>query len=221
MLFRINYKNFLLHMIDYFTADELTSLQYAVISAGIAVNGSERENVVKLNMLYPSSEITSRYLDDENEDILRKTYTSELKTCDHQIFIDIVQPIVTHYHNIVLINLEKEDVYTDVLVEYIKKEFGMSCIDLNELFTEGETELYFIDRKDIRDRNVKLARSIAKAQLEGYESNDQGRLHLIKNVMSDKDKIAKLKELGVKRLKRDDLDRLDELLIETWLDYPS
>lgn len=207
-------------MIDYFTNDELLSFQYAILSAGIAVHGSEKENVVKYQLIYPSQEICESFLNDHDTDILRRTYREELKWIINEIFVNFVKPIVEFHHNIILVNLEKEDPYTDVLVEFIFDRLGLPCIDLNELFTTGETELFRIDRRELHDRNVKLSRNIAKQELQGYESTDEGKLHLIRNVMTEKQKLAKLKELDVGKLKESDLDRLDELLIEAWLSNP-
>lgn len=220
MLFRINNKNFLLHMIDYFTNDELLNFQYAILSAGIAVHGSEKENVVKYPLIYPSHEIADRFLDDQDTDLLRRTYRGELKSIIDMIFVNFVKPIVEFHHNILFVNLEKEDVYTDILVEFIREQLGLPCIDLNELFMTGETELFRIDRRELHDRNVKLSRGIAKRELMGFESTDDGKLHLIRNVMTEKQKLAKLKELDVGKLKESDLDRLDELLIGAWLTNP-
>ena len=61
MIFRVNHENYIYHMIDYFTREELTKVSYLLISARIRNQGT-LENVVKCNDLYPSVEALSNYI---------------------------------------------------------------------------------------------------------------------------------------------------------------
>ena len=214
ILFRINQKNYLLHMIDYFTADELSNMHYLIISAGVKNRGL-LENVAKNNYLYPTSETVADYVSYGDMDLLRKTYGGELKESENSLYGTIIEPILKYHHNIVLVCTESEDPYIDVLVEYLDKEFAMKTVDLNELFVVGETSILYLDRKLIHDNVVEITRSVAREQYRSMASSDDGRLNLIE-MMSKSEKIKKLKELGV-RVGNMGNKELTVLLTETWV----
>lgn len=209
-------------MIDYFTAEELSDLQYLIISAGIR-RGDDRHildargilaNVVKVNDLYPTTELIADYGAYGDIQLFRKSYFHELHQTENIIYRSIIGPILHYHHNMVIICKEDEDYFIDVLVQYLNKEFAMKTIDLNELFINGETSIFYIDKKQVHDHCVQLTRTAAKEQYMSLSSTKDGREYLIDKM--DKDtKIKKLKELGVTVGKIGNKEAT-QLLIETW-----
>jgi hypothetical protein len=214
MLFRINHENFIYHMIDYFTREELVGLQYLIISGPIRNQGTA-ENVARCNDLYPTSEIVSDYVQLEDMKVLHKAYYKELKQTENIVYRAIIEPILRHHHNIVIVCKEREDMYIDVLCDFLKKEFNMQTIDLNRLFKEGETDIFFIDRDSVNNKSVELKRTVVRDKIRAMEQTEDGRAKLL-SMMSKDDKLDKLKELGIKVNKSDKKD-LDELLRLEWV----
>lgn len=204
-------------MIDYFTTNELLSLQYLVLSAGIHNSGLV-SNVVKINDLYPTTEIASGYIDYGDKDLFRKSYTEELKDTKNILYRTVLRPIVKFHHNIVLISKDGvEEFYLEVMADYLRKQFGMPTIDLNQLFTEGETDVFYIDRQTVHNNTVDIARDVVRMERRDLESTIDGRIKLIRDIMNKDEKLKKLKELGI-RVKKSDRDDLDRLLMEAWLE---
>ena len=214
MLFRINHESFIYHMIDYFTREELISLQYLIISASIRNQGTI-DNVSRVSDLYPSSDLLSDYIQLEDKKVLYKAFYKELKQIQNIVYASIIMPIIMHHHNIVLICNEREDIYIDVLCDFLKKEFNMSTVDLNRLFKEGETDIFSIDRDSVKNKSVELNRMVVRDKIRSYEQSEGGREKLLK-MMSKEDKLKKLKELGIKVNESDKKD-IDELLRLEWV----
>jgi hypothetical protein len=201
-------------MIDYFTTDELVSLSYLIISASIRNQGAS-PNVVKCNDLYPSSEEISNYIQLEDKKLLHKGYYKELKEMQNTVYNAIIEPILRHHHNIILLYNETEDVYIDILCDFLKEEFNMDTIDLNKLFKEGETDIFFIDKHSVKNKCVDLNRAVVKEKITAMEQTEGGRAKLL-SMMSKDEKLKKLQELGIKINKSDKKD-LDELLRLEWV----
>lgn len=214
MLFRINYENFLVHMVDYFSAEELTSLNYLLVSAGIGAQGRCANVAKDAGGLYPNSDDISEYLDTENIEIFRKKYYGFLKkNAKPSAYANIIQPILKHRHNIVLMCRKDEDFYMDILIEFLSKEFNLQSINLNELFEKGETDIYYLDKTAVHNRSVEVAREIVEESKQAYMSTDDGREKLVRHIMSDKQKRHELKKMGIDFGKK---DNLDELLLAAW-----
>ena len=201
-------------MIDYFTRDELMGLSYLIMSGPIRNQGTA-PNVAKCNYLYPSSDIISDYVQLEDKKILYKTYYRELKKMNNDVYTLIIEPILMHRHNIVLVCTEREDMYIDILCDFLKKEFNIETIDLNRLFKEGETDIFFIDRDLVKNKSVELKRMAVKEKIKSLEQTEDGRAKLL-SMMSKEDKLEKLQELGIKVNESDKKD-LDELLRLEWV----
>lgn len=229
MLYRITIEKYLSHMIDYFRAEELAEMQYAIISAKVK-NSGKSLNVVKATLeIYPPSELIIEYGKTQNLDVFRKGYMNFLKgklqdtvsqytttTTTKVVYRTFVEPVLNH-HDICIICAEDENYYMDVFCEFIKKYFALEVIDLNVLFTKGKIGPISIDRDKIKDKAVDTRRAAIKDMKRSYESTHDGRAYLI-SLMSEKEKIKKLKKFGVNVSKRDDLDtmHLDTMLLDVW-----
>ncbi len=220
MIYRIDKKNFICHMIDHFTSDELIQMTYLIISAKV-INGGTCKNVKKINELYPTTEVVNAYAEYEDDKILEKMYLdvlsptnkSEGNYISNKIYTNIIQPLLNH-EDVVLICDEKENPYLDVLCKFLDKKFSIEVIDLNKLFTEGHIGAIYIDRKEISDKAVPICRQALKDMYHSLESTRDGREKILAR-MSRKDKLRKLKELGIKVTSAD--KNLDKLLVDAWV----
>jgi len=213
MLFRINYKNFLIHMIDYFTREELLNIHYLIIGSTKMPHQRLSIQVVRAPAdMYPTVDILNDLFTYGNEALFRKEYYRELRQSRNTLFVNIIQPILKYNHNILLIGMEYEDIHTDVITEYLEKEFNLPCTDLNRLFLEGETDIFYIDKKDVQKKTKEILQEVLQEQFKSLESSAIGREKLIGR-MSKREKIKKLEELGVK-VQKSDYENLDELLVE-------
>lgn len=217
MLFRINKKNYLLHMIDYFPAEELLDMQYIIVTSEIQNSGT-MANVTKLSVLGPSTDAMVEYIDRKDISVLRKMYFEELKETEDTIYLHILSPILKSHHDIILmygISSEEQEIFVDLLVEYINKEFNLECINLDELFTKGETDIFYIDRDEIlNSKNMKSLENLLKKQATmSREKTSDGKMELL-NKMTRGEKLKKLKSLGISVGKN---DKLDDLLIDSWV----
>lgn len=223
MIYRIDLQHFLTHAIDHFSSDYLTHFQYAIISAAIR-NGNRVSNVVKINELYPTTEIISAYAEYKDKSIMEKMYTELLvppknaKNGDYwaanTIYKTFINPLMKHFDIVILCD-EKENDYIDVLCKILKKYFSIDVIDLNELFREGKVGPIYIDRNKIWDKAVDIRRQAGKEMISALESTKDGRLKLI-NMWNKKEKIHKLKSLGI-TVTESDMNNLDQLLIDEWV----
>lgn len=219
MIYRIDMKHFLTHMIDHFSLSDINNMQYCIISAKIA-NGGKLTNVVKMNDLYPDSETVTTYYETKDKDLMRKMYLHMLKSEEGDIspytvsiYQTFVNPLLKRF-NIMIICDEMENDFIDVLCEYMKDEFHIEVIDLNTLFTEGHIGPIYIDRDEIRDRAVDIRRAAAKEQIKVLASTKDGKEHLI-SLMNKKKKLKELKRHGIDPEGIDDKD-LDAILLEEW-----
>ena len=206
-------------MVDYFTAKELISLEYLIISASIGNTGICTNVARSGGALYPTTDALSGYIESGGTDTdqLKRAYIDELKITKNILYDLIIKPILLYRHNIVLVCQEREDIYIDIMTEYLRKEFALPCIDLNRLFTTGETDIFYIDRKLVQNNTVELKREAVRNLRQRMESHPGGKIDMIYNHMNRDDKIKKLRELGV-HVKKSDYDRLNDLLEEAWLE---
>lgn len=224
MIYRIDLQHFLTHAIDYFSRDELSHFQYAIISAKIANNGREL-NVTKLNNLYPTPDIVLSYAEYKDKKILEKMYTDLLTVHDSNdewigeiIYKSFVNPLI-HHHDVVIICDRTENDYIDILCKHLKKNYEIDVINLNQLFSEGKVGPIYIDRDVIWDKAVDIRRTAGKHQIEAMSSTRDGRMKLL-SLWNKKEKITKLKELGIK-VNKGDMKELDKLLIDAWVEDES
>lgn len=216
MIYRIDMKHFLSHAIDHFTRDDLSHFQYAIISAAIK-NGSRAQNMAKLNDLYPTPETIIEYAELHDKSILEKMYLETLTkpAIAHSIYRSFVNPLINHV-DVVIICGESENDYIDVFVKHLRKTYHIEVIDLNVLFSTGRVGEIYIDRNKIWDKAVDIRRDAGKEEMKALSSTKDGRLRLIK-MMNRKDKIEKLKSLGI-NITSADRDSLDNILIEEWVE---
>jgi hypothetical protein len=216
LLYRIDFERYLTHAIDHFTKDELSHFEYAIISAGVNNRGL-LDNVVKISALFPTTDIMTNFADYGNKEILKKMYFNFLDDVEsRKIIYKVFINTFLHHQDILIICREKENAVIDVLVEYLKKNYSLECIDLNELFSTGKAGSIYIDRDKIHNKTVDIRREATKDRFKSLESTSDGRLDLL-NKMSVKTKIKKLKSLGI-NVTKSDLKDLDKLLIELWVE---
>ena len=224
MIYRIDIQHFLTHAIDHFSRDYLVHFQYAIISAAIK-NGNRATNVVKINELYPTPEIVIAYNEYKDKKILEKMYTELLvppknaKNGDYWaaniIYKTFINPLMKHFDIVILCD-ETENDYIDILSKVLKKNFKIDVIDLNKLFKDGHVGPIYIDRDEIWDVSVDIRRQAGKEMIESLSSTHDGKLKLI-SMWSKKEKISKLKDLGIS-INKNDMKDLDKLLIEEWVE---
>lgn len=220
MVYRIDYQHFLTHMIDHFSREDLLHFQYLIASAAVASRGMV-DNVAKSMHLYPDTDVVCDYAKYQDKELMEKQYLKNIEPEPNDgdwfgsvIYSCIVEPLMKHV-DIVLVCDRAENDFLDVICKYLKKRFHIEVIDLNELFTKGYTGEIHIDRDKIRNSAVDIRRSAGKSFIENLEKTKEGREKIMKR-MTKKMKIKKLKELGIDITERD-TDRIDDLLVEVWV----
>lgn len=208
-------ERFLTHAIDHFTREELTTFKYAII--GSVKNGGREGRVSKVNILFPDPDIQSAFIQYQDKSILRKMYFEQLSKIrtEGKLYETFIGPILNHV-NVVIICYEEENDYVDILVEYLKEKYFIDCIDLNQLFIKGRIGSIYIDREEIKSNAAETKRMAQESLDRALETSMGGRLTLLAE-MSKKAKLKKLKELGI-HINRDDMDHLDEILVEAWVE---
>ena len=222
MLYRIDYQNYLLHMIDYFTPMELSNILYAIVSGKIR-NGGKTVVVSSCLQMYPTVEMIQVYTETQNKEILYKMYKELLESSEYKhnkqhvgegtyaVYQTFVKPVLDHY-DICIICDRNENEYIDCLVRYIKEKFDLETIDLNVLFKKGKIGPIYIDRKEIHDECVNMNRIVMKTKFDSMASTENGRMELISK-MSKKEKLKRLNDFGVTPMKD---DNINELLLDAW-----
>ena len=222
MLYRIDYQNFLLHAVDYLTLKDFISVQYAVVSAKVKNSGCI-SSVVSIPDMYPTPEMIDTLIQTEDTEIFYKMYKKYMDDVENgnpnaslfkqSVYKTFIKPVLNHV-DVWIICDRSENVYIDALARYIKESFKLECINLNTLFQKGRIGPIYIDRDEIHDRSVKLTREMVKATKASMSTTLEGREQLI-GLMSKKEKLKKLNELGITPF---DTDDIDELLKEAWDD---
>ncbi len=212
-------------MIDYFSYEELMHFQYLIMSAKIPFGG-RIPNGAKAHALWPPPEIAIELADNPNPKIFEKEYHAFLDSSETGgstnvtwgggfIYKTFINPYLNHV-DILIICDEKEQYITDALCSYLKKNYKLETIDLNQLFKTGHVGEIYIDRNLTRDKAVDIRRAAGNDMIRALEGTREGRLKVL-SMMSKKDKLKKLKELGITVTDKDK-DRLDALLIDAWVD---
>ncbi len=209
MLFRIDYEHFLSHMIDHFTRNEILQMLYIVISANMPIGSRSVTNISKFSEFYPTTEDIQTLISTGDEKLFKKIYIDKLHE-DTSTRIDIYNTFVTpvdHHTNICILCRENENLYIDAIVEYLKTEYTVDCVDLNKLFTDGHSGELYINFDKVHDKMVGVRRIAAKMNYEMLERTPDGRREIMSR-MSKKDKIKKLREMDISVNKNDDIDTL-------------
>lgn len=229
MIYRIDRRHFITHAIDYFSYEELINFHYAVISASVS-NCGKIETVTKIPHLYPDTDSILEYNETENKEMFERSYFAFLEPDKDDkekmkrghpyhiyniIYLNFVAKLMKH-QNVMIVCDENENVYIDALCKYLKKKFKIDVIDLNELFTKGHIGPIYIDRDEINDNCVEIKRSCAREKFYEKAQTVDGRAELI-STMKKKDKIKKLKDLGIDPV-GDDLKNIDKILLSAWND---
>lgn len=222
MIYRIDIQHFITHAIDHFTSDDLVNCKYAILSAKIQNQGT-RQNVSKIVDLYPLTDHIVAYNEYKDKELLEKMYLDYLNPkkrkkgdefIENKVLDTFIHPLMNH-EDVMIICDQLENDYVDIFCKYLKDKFAIEVIDLNELFIKGRTGPIYLDRDEVHDRSVEANRAALRQKAESYESSEDGRRELLKN-MNKKEKIAKLKELGIK-VTDSDKDHLDDILEEAWV----
>ena len=211
----------MIHMIDHFTREELIHIQYAIVSASIT-NGGHALNVRKFNDLYPDPDVVTAYAETHDKELMKRMYMDQLDPKDEiskhsmecMVYGSFLNPLLLH-HDICIICGRSENDFVDVLCEYLKKNFSIDVINLNQLFTTGRIGSIYIDRDEIHDKCVDIRRFAAKQSYESLSSTREGRSKLV-GMMSKKQKLKKLDELGITPTSTKKSD-IDELLNEAYV----
>lgn len=214
MIGRISIENFLLHFIDYFELEEIRLFYYIILSAKIN-NEKGNSKVGKLWELYPSTDLILTLEENVTYERFKKEYYGELDEAKGNIYSSILAPILHHNHSFMLIYSEKEQIIADVFCEYLEDKFKLKCINFDKLFTDGETDVFYIDKDKIHDHSVEISRDAAKRKIQILETTRDGRQRLL-SMMNKKDMKHKLKELGLNTNNLSDSD-LIKLLDENWV----
>ena len=195
-------------------------MEYAIISAKVT-NNSKFQSCVKVNELYPSIETTIAYAETGDKKILEKMYMAELKPekkggrevspVGALVYNAFIAPFL-HHVNMMIVCDEDENDYIDVLCKFLKDEYKLEVIDLNQLFTKGKVGPIHIDRDEVHDKAVDIRRAAATDQFKAMTSTKDGKAMWI-NSLSKKKKIHLLKKYGIDA---GDGDNLDALLLEEW-----
>lgn len=223
MVYRIDHQHFLTHMIDYMTVDELLHFQYFILSAKMTTQ-DRADNMAKMNIFYPLPEMVAAYAENPNKTIFEAAYfqfLDEHETPDSNtswsevtIYKTIINPLIEHA-DIVIICDENENYIVDAFCKYLEK-WHIETIDLNKLFKTGRVGPIHIDRDEIWDAAVDVRRAAGRDLTKSFESSRDGRYKLLR-MMSTKEKLKKLKDLGIK-VDKTDKKHIDELLIESWVE---
>lgn len=215
MLLRINHKNFIIHMIDHFTREEILGMNYILVSAGMKAK-RRANNVWKSLDLYPADETAKEHITYQNIDLFRKNYFRDLEDSEDAIYTELLKPIIEEHSTRVLICKEKEDDMMDVLCEYLEKKYGLQAVDLNKLFTEGKTPSVKFDREKLKRKIVDINRRVTKQGEAEAERSSGGRFRLLKT-WDKKKKMKKLKSLGIRcnNLSEDEMTRI---LMDEWVE---
>lgn len=228
MLYRIDYKHFLLHMIDHFTYDELMHMQFLIISTRLS-NAGRATNVAKCSELYPNMDTCNDWYANQNMDTFRRGYLDylnsdnpvmptrkeEVSWLERVLFVNILKPINAN-HDVVLVCHESENFILDVLCEFIKEKTELETINLNQLFSKGELDPFHFNRDKIWDRAVDITRAAMRDGREALKSTADGRAKLLES-MTQKEKIKELKKAGV-HIRESEKDSVDEMLLSIWTD---
>lgn len=221
MVYRIDWKHFLLHAIDHFSRDDLVHMNYVIVSAKIRNTGT-MSTVVRLNDLYPTNEIIVNYSENHSRDYLKRAmfglYDQIAEDVPKTFYDVFINTLIAHIDVMIVcakVQDDFENQYVDVLCEYLKKRYGIDVIDLNKLFTDGCVGPIYLDRDEVWNKAVDIRRAAGHDMIKSYESSQDGREYLLRK-MSKKDKLCKLKELGI-HVTKGDLSKLDELLMDAWV----
>ena len=225
LVYRITFDRFLVYAIDYFSLEDLSQIQYLVLSAKIT-NLGKLPNVVKINNLYPTVEIVTTYAESGDKAMMHKMYwdylsgedeykSDEWNPIDGLIYRAFINPLLHHY-DIMIVCDRAEDDYVDVLVEYLERRFEVPVINLNQLFDTGSVDTIYIDRDQIQDNAVDIRRKAATEEMRSLSTSRDGRIKLI-GMMSHKEKKRKLRELGINSNGLSDKE-ISQLIYDAWVD---
>lgn len=227
MIYRIDIQHYLTHAIDHFTRDDLgVHFEYVIFSAGIKNTKSVR-NMIKLNELYPEPETISNYAEYKDKKIMEKMYLETLepdKDCKNKssywsyivTYNVLINPLLNHQDIMIICQREEND-YLDVFCKWLKKNFEIEVIDLNQLFTKGFVGPLYIDRSLIRDKAVDVRRAALNEEQKGKEATSDGRRILL-DKMNKKEMKHKVKELEIDLNGNESVEDLRNILIEEWVD---
>lgn len=222
LIYRIDIQHFITHAIDHFTSDELIACKYVLFSAKITNQGT-RLNVTKITDLYPTPSIVTNYAEYQDDKLMEEMYMDFLNPkkrkkgdewIENKIYDTFIKPLMNHETTVIVCD-KNENIYVDVFCKYLKDRFSIEVIDLNELFIKGHTGPIYLDRTEVHNKSVEVARDVVRKKAAALESTADGREKLF-NAMNKKEKIRKLKELGIE-INGADKDHIDEILREAWI----
>lgn len=225
MVYRVNWKNFLIHMIDWFSFQDLMEMNWLIMSVPLGTNGTN-SRIVKSIQLYPGSEIVDLYVETQDYETAKKMYFDQLTKPDDDddeitaslseitVYQYVLAPM-ENFCNVCIICMEDEDWIVDMFCDFIKERLFIDTIDLNRLFQKGNVHGFKLNRNKIRDKGVDLRRMSILVNRKNLEMTVEGRLGLMKK-MTKKEKLKKLKKLGIKVHEKDE-KKIDQLLMDAWV----
>lgn len=225
MIYRIDYQHFLTHAIDYFPAKTLAyQFQYLLLSVAVKFNGRISNGIKVSTDLYPDSDMIADYKLNENYEIFEKAYHAFLDrkpeygqpitATSVRIYRTIVETYLNHT-DVVIVCDKEENFIVDAFCSFIKKKYKIEVIDLNKLFTKGHVDSIRIDFDKTHDIAVDIRRLANNERHKELESTYDGRLKLVR-LMTKKEKIKKLKSLGIKVTDTSERE-LDRLLMDAYV----
>lgn len=230
MIYRIDLQHYLRFAIDFFTREELVNINYAIISAKMIYGGRYGAKCSKLHDLWPSTETLAAYADTGDKDLLEKMYMTEVKpalksqsewkkgefegTYQEEFYRSFIYPWIKMHADVLIICDESENEYVDIVCKCLK-EFGVEVIDLNVLFTKGKIGPIKIDMDKITETAHSISKKINRVNDLTLATTAEGREQLVTKRWNTKQKISKLKELGIK-LDKSDLKNINSILLDAW-----
>lgn len=224
MIYRISWRNYLVHMIDWFPLDELLAMWYIVIGEGVMQHGRE-SNVKKPASLLPDTNIISYYAATGDAQCASGMYMSQLtrKPTKEERMTDIEQDIYLHFTdplakhiNVCMVYSQEESWMQETLCRYLKERHDIDVIDLDKLFSDGKVDGFYFDYDAIVARWKNVLKTMQDIEFETKSRTADGRRELLGN-MTFKKKLKLLKKLKIRFSSKITEEKATELLRDGWV----
>ena len=208
-------KEFLKHFIKLVNNEDVLTYQYVLISNTLKSDGS-RENVFKMNPLYPSARTISQWLAERDEEEFVERYYNELNE-NRPAIVALLDCVLSQNIDTVFITGVEESQkipYMDVIANYIYTEFGVPVYSFKELRKHKDSFM-----KWDQDKARKRVRKICKRYKEELDlellSNHERNAHL--KTLSKKELRKAVLEIGMSKKTVNEMSRKE--LIDVLNDF--
>lgn len=224
MIYRISWRNYLVHMIDWFPVDELLAMWYIVVGEGVMQHGRE-SNVKKPAALLPTVDIISYYAATGDAQCASGMYMSQLMKkptkeermteIEQDVYLCFTDPLTKHI-NVCMVYSQEEVWIQDTLCRYLKEQHGIDVIDLDQLFSDGKIDGFYFDYEAIRERWKDTLKQMQEIEFITKSRTSDGRRELLSE-MTFKKKLKLLKRLKIKFSSKITEEKATELLRDGWV----